>query len=169
MKSRLLRTFLILLLLSFNIGCDQVSKNIARKELIEGIPKPYLNNHFFLIRGENKGAFLSTGDWLTGPARLIILSLIPLAAVLFGLWFVLSKPKLHMLTVIALVMIIGGGLANLYDRLMHGSVTDFMFIDFGTLHTGVFNVADMSIMAGMGVLLVQALTEKRGNEEQTEV
>ena len=161
MKSRLLRTILILLLLSFNVGCDQVSKTLARQHLVEGVPKPYLNNHFLLIRGENKGAFLSTGDWLTGAPRFIILNLIPLIAVLFGLWFVLSKPDLAVLTVFSLVMIIGGGLANLYDRLVHGSVTDFMFIDFGTLHTGVFNVADMSIMLGMGILLVEALTRKK--------
>ena len=162
MKSRLFRTFLILLLLSFNVGCDQVSKTLARQHLEEGVPKPYFNNHFLLIRGENKGAFLSTGDWLTGAPRFIILNLIPLIAVLFGLWFVISKPDLALITVFSLVMIIGGGLANLYDRLLHGSVTDFMFIDFGTLHTGVFNVARYVYYAGDGYIVGAGLDAEKG-------
>jgi signal peptidase II len=161
MKSRPVQIIFILLLLSFNIGCDQVSKTIARQKLVEGIPIQYLGNHFTFIRGENKGAFLSTGDSLSGPLRVILLNLIPLAAILFGLGFILVKKDLNQITLAGLILIIGGGAANLYDRIMHGSVTDFIFIDLNIVHTGVFNVADMSIMAGMFTILIHAFLQKK--------
>ena len=61
---------------------------------------------------------------------------------------------------IALCFLIGGGIGNLYDRILHGSVTDFMHMDFYIFQTGVFNFADISIMIGIGILLVQSI---RGN------
>jgi signal peptidase II len=67
---------------------------------------------------------------------------------------------------VGIIFIIGGGVGNLYDRIIHGSVTDFMHIDFVIFQTGVFNVADMSIMAGMGLILLDAyLTGKKEKEE----
>jgi signal peptidase II len=167
MKSnRLLRIILILLTLTLNIGCDQVSKSIVRQKLIEGSPIQFLSNHFILIKEENKGAFLSAGDSLSGPLRLIILNLIPLAAILFGLGFILTKANLHRVTLLGVILIVGGGAGNLYDRMVHGSVTDFMFIDFGIFHTGVFNVADMSIMAGMFIILIDSFMQKKEHAKQ---
>src|SRR6201996_901635 len=101
----ILRIILILLVLSLNIGCDQISKTIARQKLSEGIPVQYIDNHFTFIRGENKGAFLGTGDSLSGPMRVILLNLIPLAAILFGLGFILIKTDLNRVTLIGLILI----------------------------------------------------------------
>jgi len=49
----------------------------------------------------------------------------------------------------------------LYDRVMHGSVTDFMHIDFIIFQTGIFNVADMSIMAGMFIIIIDSFLKSR--------
>ena len=45
-------------------------------------------------------------------------------------------------------MMLGGGFANLLDRIPDGSVTDFLVVGAGRLHTGVFNLADAAIVAG---------------------
>ena len=51
-------------------------------------------------------------------------------------------------------LLVAGGVGNLIDRMVnHGAVIDFMNIGFGRLRSGIFNVADMAIMAGAGVLL----------------
>ena len=61
---------------------------------------------------------------------------------------------------IGLSFIIGGGIGNIYDRIVHHSVTDFMFLEYGSLHTGIFNMADVSVVVGTILILLQALSSK---------
>ncbi len=148
-----------MLLLSINIGCDQISKSIVRHKMNDYEQISFLNNHFNLIKVENTGAFLSVGNTLSGPLRIILLNLVPLLDVAGGLVFILTK-KLTRTTLFSVIMIVGGGLGNIYDRIIHGSVTDFMHINFGFFQTGIFNVAHVSIMAGMLLLLLHASFNK---------
>ena len=172
-SSRFLRTILILLALALNIGCDQVSKSIVRHKMHYYDQIGYLHNHLTLSRVENAGAFLSFGDSLSGPLRLILLNILPLLAVVLGLIFILRKSNLNKVTLFAVILIIGGGFGNIYDRMVHGSVTDFIHINFVIFQTGIFNVADMSIMAGTFIILIKALLKKKEepaieNEAQAE-
>ena len=54
----------------------------------------------------------------------------------------------------------------MYDRIKFGSVTDFLFIDLGgVFRTGVFNMADVSIMVGMGFLILFYIQDATKKEE----
>lgn len=128
----------------------------------------YLGNHFNLIRTENTGAFLSLGDTLGGPVHFILLVLLPVAALVLGLGYIVYKTNINKYKLLGIIFIIGGGVGNLYDRIMHGSVTDFMHIDFVIFQTGIFNVADMSIMAGMGIILVDSFLERKKEKQAQE-
>jgi signal peptidase II len=55
--------------------------------------------------------------------------------------------------IVAMTLILGGGLGNLIDRLLFGSVTDFMIVGVGPLRTGIFNFADMAVVAGTLLLI----------------
>jgi signal peptidase II len=170
MKSnRLTRTLLVLFILALNIGCDQVSKIIVRHKMEVYDEYTYLHRHIIIRRVENTGAFLSLGDSLSGPVKTILLTILPLLAVLFGLYYILAKPNLNRVTLFALILIIGGGIGNLYDRMIHGSVTDFMHIDFVLFQTGVFNVADMSIMAGTFIILIHSWINQKKEVKPTEI
>ena len=160
-----LRTILILLILSINIGCDQVSKTIVRHKMNDYSYVSFLNNHVTLSKVENSGAFLSMGDSLSKPAKMVVLNIIPMLAIAFGLFFVLTRTNITGLTLIALVMILGGGVGNLYDRMVHGSVTDFMHVNFGIFQTGIFNVADLSITFGVFILLMLNFFKKKADLE----
>lgn len=155
------RAVIILFILALNIGCDQVSKSIVRKDIPDNKVIGYLGNHFTLEKAENTGAFLSLGDSLGGPLRDVLLLILPLLAIAGALVYVLINTKLTRYTLLGIILIIGGGAGNLYDRIVHGSVTDFMHIDFGFAQTGVFNVADMSIMAGMFIILINSYIKRR--------
>jgi len=156
-----LRAFLILFILALNIGCDQVSKSIVRKDMYPNQEIDYLGRHFTLERAENTGAFLSLGDTLGGPVHFVLLVILPVVALLFGLGYILFKTNMDKYRLLAIILIIGGGVGNLYDRVMHGSVTDFMHIDFIIFQTGIFNVADMSIMAGMFIIIIDSFLKSR--------
>jgi signal peptidase II len=50
---------------------------------------------------------------------------------------------------------VGSGVSNLLDRIIHGAVVDFMNVGIGPLRTGIFNVADMAIVLGVGIVLLE--------------
>jgi signal peptidase II len=160
------RIIIILALLTVVIGLDQVSKTIVRENVKYYQYTHYLNDRFTLTRVENTGAFLSVGNTLAGPIRFIVLNLLPLLAVIAGLVFMLTR-QLSRTTLVSIILIVGGGLGNIYDRIRYGSVTDFMHINFGFFQTGIFNVADVLILIGMLMLLFHAFF-KRTDEEEIE-
>ena len=64
------------------------------------------------------------------------------------------------LSAVAIAFIVGGALGNLIDRVAYGFVVDFL--DFSGLHfPWVFNIADMAINVGVGLLLLEAFLEGR--------
>jgi signal peptidase II len=159
-NGRVIRGFIILFLLLVNISCDQISKVVVREAIAynEIIP---LNDFITLTKVENQGAFLSAGDSLSKPMRILILAILPSVVVLCGLWYLFRKTDLNRSTLAGLSFMIGGGIGNLYDRIAYGSVTDFLHIDFIWFETGIFNLADVSIMIGIGVVLVSSFYQTR--------
>ncbi|MGO4875876.1 signal peptidase II [Pedobacter psychrotolerans] len=149
--------FSLIVLLILNIAVDQISKIIARLEISDYEHIVLIKNFFTLTKVENSGAFLSLGDDMPYAFRLIILTGLPLLFLGYGLYYLFAKPDLPSTMQIALCFLIGGGIGNLYDRMVHGSVTDFMHMDFHIFQTGVFNFADISIMIGIGILLLQSV------------
>jgi len=64
--------------------------------------------------------------------------------------------------VIIIVSIIGGGLGNLFDRLLYDfHVVDFINFGIGSLRTGILNVADMSVTFGVFFLVIYTLKAKK--------
>ena len=64
-------------------------------------------------------------------------------------------------SLIGFCFIIGGGIGNIYDRILYGSVTDFLFIDLGgVFKTGIFNIADLSVTTGMIMILLMSFRSK---------
>jgi len=161
---------LLILILFLNVVVDQVSKLIARREIDYYEHIPLIKNFFTLTKVENTGAFLSLGDNMPYALRLVILSGLPIIVLGFGLYYLFSHKNLPKSMQIAICFLIGGGIGNLYDRIVHGSVTDFMHMDFQIFQTGVFNFADISIMIGVGILLVQSFRQnlKKDKKEREE-
>jgi signal peptidase II len=159
--NRVFRNTIILLILIANIGCDQISKQVIRKNVGFYETRRIIKDYFVITYVENSGAFLSIGSNLPHTAKLIILSVIPLIALIFGILYILVKKNLTVLSALALSFAIGGGIGNIYDRLIHGSVTDFMHINLGFFQTGIFNMADVSIMTGMFIFLYQSYSRQK--------
>ncbi|WP_214226302.1 signal peptidase II [Pedobacter sp. B4-66] len=156
----LLSRLLILSLVLFNIGCDQVTKSIVRENVGYNENIKIISDHFTLTKVENSGAFLSSGDWLPGPVKFVLLSLLPLLVLGYGIYFVMTKTEMSKLFLTGICFVIGGGIGNLYDRILYGSVTDFLHIDFVIFQTGIFNIADVSIMIGMFMILIHLYFKK---------
>ncbi|HPH46278.1 MAG TPA: signal peptidase II [Chryseolinea sp.] len=156
----ILRTLIILVILIINVSCDQISKSIVRQTIQYNERIGLVNDHVTLTKVENIGAFLSLGNSLPNILRIILLIVLPGLAMAYGLYFLLTKTTMPKATLIGLSFVLGGGIGNMYDRITYGSVTDFVHIDFIIFQTGVFNMADVSIMMGMFLILIQASTKE---------
>lgn len=142
------------IVLGLTVGCDQVTKKVAVAEL-KGQPRQsFLSDLFRLEYAENPGAFLGLGGGLPGSLQFWFLT-IGVGALLVGMlvYLVMSR-ELHMAPSFGLAMMVAGGLSNWVDRLLNdGRVVDFLNMGIGPVRTGIFNVADIGIMAGAAVLV----------------
>lgn len=146
------RGVLLCLLLVATAGCDRVTKHLAVTTLAGNSGYSYLGDSVRLDYHENEGGFLSTGaDWRPATRTAVFQvanGLFLLATLVMAVRFQWSR-----LAAIGLVMFIAGGFSNLVDRVAMGTVIDFMNVGIGPLRTGIFNVADVAIMAGVALLV----------------
>ncbi|MCK7590348.1 signal peptidase II [Subsaxibacter sp. CAU 1640] len=159
---KLSRTLGIILLIVANIAIDQISKVIVRAKVSPFSETPIIGDYFTLHNVENKGAFLGMGSELSDTSRLIFLLILPILVLGYVIYYILRNRTLDRMSLIAFCCIVGGGIANVFDRIVYGSVTDFFHIDLGgVFRTGIFNVADMSVSAGMIMLLIASFRSKK--------
>ena len=166
MKTRQ-KIFLFCLFSLLFIGCDQVTKNLAKDHLVEGVSTSYLNDMVRLIYVQNTGAALGLGDDLHPQLSFWLLSIFPLV-VLSGLCFYALKNARTMrsLELLSFCLIFAGGIGNIIDRILYDRhVTDFLNVGFGDIRTGIFNFADMCVTSGVIGLLFVRLTKSKSKEE----
>lgn len=157
MMKNIKRMSLVLLLVLSSVGCDQSTKYLASQYLAPSQPVSFLNDVFRLQYAENSGGFLSLGGSLSAEYRFIIFTVF-VGLFLIGLFgYALFNAKQNVAGIVGLSLLIGGGASNLLDRIMNdGYVIDFANIGIGSLRTGIFNIADVLILVGAGILLVFA-------------
>ena len=164
--ARTRRTLLILGILLVCFVGDQATKVVARNYLEGAGVNSYLGDSFRLCFAENHGAFLSLGAGLTAQGRNLIFIGGVGAILLALLIYTLASRSLSRFATVALSLIIAGGLSNLYDRIFnHGAVIDFLNLGLGAvLRTGIFNVADMFITAGVIMMLIESFKPESGSD-----
>lgn len=155
------RITLLFFILTMTIGCDQISKKIAEDNLSSHNKIYYLGDTFRLQYVENDGAFLSLGsNWPISFKNLLLL-VFPIIIIIFIFFYLLKSGNIKFYTFIALSLILGGGIGNLWDRVLNsGWVTDFMNIGIGNFRTGIFNLADVFIMCGYALLFLSLFNNK---------
>jgi signal peptidase II len=111
---------------------------------------------FDLVLAWNRG--VSYG-WLSGGASQGVLIAMALA-ISAGMWIWLAKVS-RPVTAAAIGFILGGALANAFDRAVYGAVADFFSFHVGNFNWYIFNLADVAIVAGVGLLVYESFTEGR--------
>jgi len=148
------RGVLICLLLVATTGCDRVTKHFAATTLAGKPVQSFFADMVRLDYHENPGGFLSAGAAWRPSVRAGVFQTAN-AVFLFTILFVAARLKWSPLAAVGLLLFLGGGFSNLIDRVAMGSVIDFMNLGIGSFRTGIFNVADVAIMAGMVILVVE--------------
>ena len=155
-----------LLLLLSAIGCDRVTKHLAVASLADTAPRSYLADTLRLEYAENTGAFLSVGSALPEWARTGLFQ-VGVGVALAVLAFVAFKYRWTGLKLAGAALVFSGGVSNLIDRIAQGHVVDFLSVGVGPLRTGIFNVADVAIMAGGALIALTARSSKESAHKST--
>ena len=156
-------TIVCLILLSC-VGCDQATKVIAKEYLPRNEIMSFASDTVRLQYVENKAGFLSMGSSLPEKTRELIFTVGAGAIVVLMLCYLLVASSLRPTTTIALSLICGGGFGNLIDRILYdGHVIDFLNVGIGGLRTGIFNVADVALMAGAFLILLSGTRHGRND------
>ncbi|MGM5468792.1 signal peptidase II [Flavobacteriaceae bacterium LMO-SS05] len=159
---KLSRTSSIILLISSTIVVDQISKVIARANLVPYQEIQIIGSYFTLNNVENTGAFLGMGSDLSPIIKLIFLLILPVLVLGYLIYYIFKNKQMDSYSLIALSCIAGGGIANVFDRIVYGSVTDFLHINLGgVFRTGIFNLADLAVTSGMIILLVGSFINRK--------
>ena len=113
---------------------------------------------FQIVHTQNRGiAFGIFNDGATDSSSLalIVFSLLILGFISAMLWhYSHTVEREHWTLRYGLGMVLGGALGNVFDRVFHGAVTDFLDFYWGHWHFPSFNVADSAITVGAGLLLL---------------
>ena len=130
------------------IVLDQIIKVLIRSTMYIGESLPVIKEVFHITYVQNRGGAFSI---LSGQG--LILTVVPLAAIIFAIWYMEKHLDEHWSLFLSLSLIIGGGIGNLIDRILLGFVTDM--IDFRFFP--VFNIADIAVCVGAGFLILYTL------------
>jgi signal peptidase II len=154
------RAAILGMILVCSVSCDQATKSVARTELAGRPPISLLGDTIRLSYAENPGGFLSMGARLPTWIRAWVFSALAIAAVVILLVFAIRKRSIDRLQLIAVSLLIAGGVGNIIDRVMYGVVRDFLNVGIGSFRTGVFNVADFAITVASALLVMRFWKER---------
>lgn len=143
---------------------DQMTKAWAIRRLRFGDDKTIISNFLNFAYAENPGVafsfFNDYGD--TGRWGLSAVAIIAAALVLYYFWRI---PRSDDRVLGALALLLAGIVGNVTDRLRLGFVVDFIDVQFGSWHYPTFNVADMAICIGAGLLILDIIFSRKKEEK----
>ncbi len=145
---------------------DRVTKNLIENLLPTGRTITVIPGFFQITHVHNRGAAFglfseSTSEWRS--VLLIGFSSLALAIIAYLLW---KSDHALPTTADGLSLILGGAIGNLWDRVVHGQVTDFLHFYVGSYVWPDFNVADSCIVIGAVMLMVEIVFAKPPAKER---
>jgi len=129
---------------------DILTKNYVQKQIAFG-EKVEITSFLSFVHFQNPGAAFSFLSDQGGWQRYFLIT-ISIFAVIYIPWLI-NQYKKNMFVVLGLLLILGGALGNLYDRISYGFVIDFIYFHIDKLYWPAFNIADSAISVGVFLFL----------------
>lgn len=165
MSYRLLPFAIALVVFILDRGAKNIVKaHISLYDTIHVIP-----GFFNIIHTENPGVAFGLFAGSTSPFRSIVLIALSAAVLVLIASILIKAPRSgerrNWLLRVALAFVLGGAFGNLYDRAVHGTVTDFVEVYADNHYFPAFNVADSAITIG-AILLILDMIRSRETSSQ---
>src|SRR5436309_11241608 len=140
------------------VAVDQATKAMIRASLAEHDSRtiiPGLVDFTHVLSSGAASGFLNGVDF---PFKTVVIAVIATAARIGVGMYAASLAHHQLIARLGLALIIGGAAGNLIDRVVAGSVVDFVDVYWGLHHFWAFNVADSAISVGVTMLILDMLT-----------
>jgi signal peptidase II len=139
------------------VALDQAAKALVRRSLSIHDSVTVVPGFLDFTHVRNTGAafgFLNAVDF---PLKTVVIAIVAMAALVGVALYAKSLAPEQWLARLGLALIIGGAAGNLIDRLIVGSVVDFVDVYWRSYHFWAFNVADSAITVGVAVMILDML------------
>ncbi|AKS42679.1 signal peptidase II [Wenzhouxiangella marina] len=141
---------------------DLWTKHLATEQLVLYRPVPITDWLNFTL-AHNEGAAFSFLAGAGGWQRWFFSSVAVLISIILLIWL-WRLPNRSRLLPVAIVLVLGGAIGNLVDRIRYGYVVDFIDVHYQGWHWPAFNLADSAIVLGVILLLIEGFLPRRGPE-----
>lgn len=141
---------------------DQWTKWLVIKKMELGESIMIIENFFYLTSHRNRGA-----AWGILQGQMWFFYIITVIVVIGVIYYLQTQGKKQPLLGIALALILGGAIGNFIDRLFRKAVVDFIDIWIFTYNYPIFNIADSSLVVGVGLIFIQTILESKSSREQS--
>jgi signal peptidase II len=158
LKRRLIEFVLPMLV----VAVDQATKAMVRASVPEHDSVTVIPGLLDITHALNSGAAFGILNGADFPFKTAIIAFVATAALVGVGLYAASLAHHQTIARVGLALIIGGAAGNLIDRIMAGSVVDFVDVYWRTHHFWAFNVADSAISVGVTMLILDMLTTGTG-------
>ena len=140
------------------VAADQATKAMVRASVPVHDSVTIIPGFLDITHALNSGAAFGILNGADFPFKTVIIAIIATAALIGVGVYAASLSHHQLIARIGLALIIGGAAGNLIDRVLAGSVVDFVDVYWRTHHFWAFNVADSAISVGVTMLILDMLT-----------
>jgi len=136
---------------------DRWSKLLIQSRFELNESATVIDGFFNITSVRNTGVAFGIFSSVSSPAKSVLLSAFTALAAALVIVYSVRAPARNRLLQVALSLILGGALGNLYDRLAYGYVIDFLEFYIGSYHWPSFNIADSAISIGVVLLTIEVI------------
>lgn len=140
---------------------DRATKALIESQTPEGWRHELIPNFIYLVHSSNPGIAFSFFANSNSPWTRIVLICGSIAIIAVLAWLLIKDRNGSSLTLTGLALLLAGATGNVTDRIVHGAVTDFFEVLFGSYHYPAFNIADSAIAVGAVLILFDAFINKK--------
>jgi signal peptidase II len=140
---------------------DRATKAWFESQTTEGWRRELIHNFIYLVHSRNPGLAFGILSDSASTATRIILILGSIAIIAALAWLLVTSKSGNAMAIAGLALLLGGATGNVTDRIVHGAVTDFFEVWFGSYRYPAFNVADSAITIGATLILLDILFGRR--------
>src|SRR3954454_23959447 len=149
------------------VAVDQATKAMIRATLAEHDSRTIVPGLVDFTHVLNSGAAFGFLNGVDFPFKTVVIAVIATAALIGVGVYAASLAHHQIVARLGLALIIGGAAGNLIDRLVSGSVVDFVDVYWGTHHFWAFNIADSAISVGVAIMILDMVGVDRRNRPGT--
>jgi signal peptidase II len=140
------------------VAVDQATKAMVRSSVRIHDSVTVIPGFLDITHALNSGAAFGILNGADFPFKTVLIAVVATAALIGVGLYAASLAHHQLIARIGLALIIGGAAGNLIDRVLTGSVVDFVDVYWRTHHFWAFNVADSAISVGVTMLILDMLT-----------